>query len=173
MIIDAVINGAVDRQVLGNLVLSSPEALQQLEELIHPLIAADREAFLEAAHKDNAFAVVYDIPLLYEKNLEKEVDIVIVVSASPETQRERVLRRPGALVDRFESILSKQIPDHIKRERADFVINTDFAGYAEAKSQLTQVLESILANNPDRYHRWKKDFGTNGMIFVAPFVVKK
>ena len=73
------------------------------------------------------------------KKAEYDVDFVLVVSASAEAQRHRVLARPGMTEDRFESIFSKQIPDADKRAVADFVVRTDFEGFAEASAQVRAV----------------------------------
>jgi dephospho-CoA kinase len=112
----------VNRGALAERVLGEPEALQRLESLIHPAVAREREAFL-AAHAD-APLVVLDIPLLFEKGGWDQVDKIVVVSAPAEVQRARVLARPGMSAEKFERILSLQMPDADKRERADFVIPT-------------------------------------------------
>jgi dephospho-CoA kinase len=114
--------GGVDRTVLAERVLGEPEALQNLEGLIHPAVAREREAFL-ADHPD-APLVLLDIPLLLEKGGATQVDKVAVVSAPPEVQRARVLARPGMTAEKFERILKLQMPDAEKRARADFVIPT-------------------------------------------------
>lgn len=152
-------DGSVDRQILGSMVLSSPDALDRLESIIHPLVAEERESFYGKAAEQHVLAVVYDIPLLYEKNLQGDVDVVVVVTASAATQRERVLNRPGASVERFESILSTQLPDEVKRERADYVIDTDFGGYAEGRAQLSRVIENLIERHPEHYQVWKRIFG--------------
>lgn len=112
----------VDRARLGAMVLGDPQALAQLEAIIHPPVAAMRAAFLA----DHAAAplVVFDIPLLFEKGGAAQVDAVLVVSAPPEAQRERVLARPGMSADKFAAILKLQLPDAEKRARADHVIDT-------------------------------------------------
>ena len=112
----------VDRQKLGGLVLGQPAELARLEALVHPAVAAMREAFL-AAHS-GAPLVVFDIPLLFEKGGTASVDAVAVVSAPAEVQRARVLARPGMSEDRFAAILKLQVPDAEKRARADHVIDT-------------------------------------------------
>jgi dephospho-CoA kinase len=112
----------VDRAKLSEAVLGDGEKLRALEELIHPVVGLNRAAFLDA-HRD-APLVLFDIPLLYEKSGEAGLDAVIVVSAPAEVQRERVLRRPGMTVEKFEHILGLQLPDAEKRARADFVIDT-------------------------------------------------
>jgi dephospho-CoA kinase len=112
----------VDRTALAERVLGESEKLRQLETLIHPTVAAEREAFLQR-HR-SAPLVVLDIPLLFEKGGWDKVDRVAVVSAPAEVQRERVLARPGMTRAKFEKILALQMPDAEKRARADFVIPT-------------------------------------------------
>ncbi len=121
---EAVINGAVDRDVLSRLVLDDEAALSALEAIIHPLVAADRAAFLDDAAAQGADFVVLDIPLLFEKGYQEFFDAVIVVSAPAETQKVRVLARPGMTEKKFRAILMKQTPDSEKRRRADFIIDT-------------------------------------------------
>ena len=112
----------VDRGVLAERVLSEPQALQRLEALVHPAVARERQAFLEA---NGAVAlVVLDIPLLLEKAGWQDVDKIAVVSAPGPVQRARVLARPGMTEEKFARILARQMPDAQKRERADFVIDT-------------------------------------------------
>jgi len=112
----------VDRARLGASVFGDPAALARLEAIVHPAVRAAREAFL----REHAAAplVVFDIPLLFEKGGRDEVDTVLVVTASPEVQRTRVLARPGMTAERFEQILALQLPDARKRERADHLIDT-------------------------------------------------
>ena len=115
-------SGGVDRARLGAEVFGKPEALARLEAIVHPAVAAMRAAFL----KRHAAAplVVFDIPLLFEKGGASQVDAVLVVSASGEAQRARVLARPGMSAEKFEKILALQMPDAEKRARADYVIDT-------------------------------------------------
>jgi dephospho-CoA kinase len=114
--------GGVNRTTLAERVLGDSEALQRLEALIHPAVARERIAFLQR-HQD-APVVVLDIPLLFEKGGRSGVDRVVVVSAPADTQRARVLARPGMTVEKFDHILRLQMPDAEKRARADFVIPT-------------------------------------------------
>jgi dephospho-CoA kinase len=112
----------VDRPKLGTAVFGNPEALKRLEAIVHPAVGAMRKGFLqEHAH---APLIIFDIPLLFEKGGWEQVDAVVVVSASPEAQRARVLARPGMTPDKFEQILKLQVPDAEKRARADYVIDT-------------------------------------------------
>ncbi len=122
---DTIVDGAVDRGRLASAVLGAPARLQKLEAVVHPLVAADREAFMTAAAQAGAPAVVLDIPLLFENGSEKFFDAVVVVSASTEVQRMRVLARPGMNETKFMAILAEQMPDADKCAKADYVISTD------------------------------------------------
>jgi dephospho-CoA kinase len=112
----------VNRGALAERVLGEPLALRRLEELVHPAVAREREAFI-AAHAD-APLVLLDIPLLFEAGGWKDVDKVAVVSAPEEVQRERVLRRAGMTPHKLDAILARQLPDREKRARADIIIDT-------------------------------------------------
>ena len=127
---DAFVDGGVSREALKKIIAANPSALGQLEKIVHPLVAQDRAAFIA----DNpAPIVVVDIPLLYETGAEKWLSSVLVVSASPDVQRARVLARPGMTEAQFEAILSRQMPDAEKRRHADHLIETTTLDDARAK----------------------------------------
>jgi dephospho-CoA kinase len=135
----------VNRTALAERVLGEREALQNLEALIHPAVARERERFL-AEHRD-APLVVLDIPLLFEKAGWRQVDRIAVVSAPAAVQRARVLARPGMTVDKFERILSLQVPDEEKRRRADHVIPTEIA--PEATRAVVREIIAGLTRSAD------------------------
>ena len=141
-------NGAVDRGELGARVLGHPEALKQLESIVHPMLGASRAAFFEHAEADGVDMVVLDIPLLFETGGEKRVDAVVVVSAPQAMQRERVLARPGWPADRLDAVLAKQTPDAEKRARADFVIDTS-QGLEPAREQVRRVISTLRSRLRD------------------------
>ena len=114
--------GVLDREGLAQRVLGYSDELSALEAIVHPAVQVAREHFIEA--NQNASALLFDIPLLFETGGEKGFDKVLVVSASSETQRERVLARPGMTPAKLEAIIARQTPDEEKRRRADFVIDT-------------------------------------------------
>jgi dephospho-CoA kinase len=140
----ALINGVIDRERLSGLVLGNPDALKRLEAIVHPLVKQDRNRFLAASKAAGTEAVVLEVQLLFEVGAEEEVDAVIVVTAPPALQRERVLLRPGMNPEKFERILARQIPDTEKRARADFVIDTG-QGLERAREQVAELLETIRA----------------------------
>jgi dephospho-CoA kinase len=135
----------VNRGALAERVLGEPEALRQLEALMHPAVAREREAFL-AAHAA-APLVVLDIPLLFETGGEQQVDRIAVVSAPADVQRARVLPRPGMTPEKFERILARQLPDAEKRARADFVIATN--GPLEETRRAVRRILACLAPRGD------------------------
>lgn len=112
----------VDRDALGKLVFADPDKLAALEAIVHPAVAHKRVDFLEQNAAEPL--ILFDIPLLFERGGDAGVDVVVVVSAPAEVQRERVLARPGMTVEKFEHILGLQTPDAEKRERADHIIDT-------------------------------------------------
>jgi dephospho-CoA kinase len=132
----------VNRSTLAERVLAEPAALRRLEALVHPAVALERAAFL-AAHAGSP-VVVLDIPLLFEKGGEAQVDRIAVVSADPEVQRLRTLARPGMTAEKFLRILSHQLPDAEKRSRADFVIPTD-CPVDETRASVRRILACLAA----------------------------
>jgi dephospho-CoA kinase len=139
---DAIGADGVDREKLSGFVLNDAPALADLEALIHPLVGADRGAFIDDAARAGADIVVLDIPLLFEKGHEKFFDAVVVVSAPADVQRARVLARPGMTELKFRSILMKQTPDAEKRRRADYVIDTGVT-LDETRAQVRGVLRGL------------------------------
>lgn len=136
--------GGVDRVELGRRVRQDPAALARLEALVHPLVQADRAAFLARARERGAALAVLDIPLLFETGADARVDAVVVVSAPPRVQRDRVLARPGMTAAAFEALLARQMADADKRARADFVIDTG-SGLDHAREQVRRVVDTVLA----------------------------
>jgi len=134
----AIKDGAVDRMAIKHWISEDPDALAMIEGIVHPLVTTERQSFIEASMSD---VVVLDIPLLFEIGGEKDVDTVVVVSAPPAVQRDRVLKRKGISEAEFEILLSRQMPDSDKRARADYVIDTEtFEGaLAAVRSCLREI----------------------------------
>lgn len=139
---EAVVAGVVDRQSLSQNLAKNPANFKILEEIVHPLVRAREEAFLAHHRKRGTPIVVLDIPLLFETAGEGRMDKIVVVSCAPEIQRQRVLSRPGMSQEKFDVILSRQIPDGLKRARADYVIDTGH-GIDSARAQVRSILRQI------------------------------
>lgn len=137
-------NGAIDRNLLSARVLNNPALINRLETIVHPLVGEAQRSFLAQAQTQGASMVLLDIPLLFETGGQGRVQRVIVVSAPPDVQRQRVLERPGMTVEKFEAILARQVPDAEKRARADFVIDTS-QGLAQAEASVVAILAYLMA----------------------------
>lgn len=132
-------DGSVNRTTLRALIQADPTVLDRLNAAVHPLVAADRTAFLQA--HQTAEIILLDVPLLYEIGLDKACDAVAVVSVPPETQRDRVLSRGQMTEAEFQTILARQLPDAEKRARADYIIPT--TSLEAARQAVKDVLASI------------------------------
>ncbi|MFG1393575.1 dephospho-CoA kinase [Xanthobacter agilis] len=132
----------IDRPALAAQVLGDPDAMARLEAVVHPLVWAEEKAFLDRARGMGTRLCVLDIPLLFETGAARRAHAVVVVSAPPEIQRQRVLDRPGMTEEKLEAILAKQMPDMEKRRRAHFIIETG-RGFEAARHQVAGLLRAL------------------------------
>jgi dephospho-CoA kinase len=137
------IDGKVDRAKLSAKVLHDPAAIRQLEQIVHPMLRRYHQKFLEDAERSGAPVAVMDVPLLFETGGEKRVDAVVVVTTSPENQRERILARGTMTPEAFDSILARQLPDAEKRKRADFIVDTSH-GLEPVRAQIRDILAEVV-----------------------------
>jgi dephospho-CoA kinase len=134
--------GKVDRVKLSAQVLHNPAAIKQLEQIVHPMLGASRQKFLDDAERSGAPVAVVDVPLLFETGGEKRVDAVVVVTTSPEAQRERILARDNMTGEKLDAILARQLPDAEKRKRADFVVDTSH-GLDPVRVRIRDILAEV------------------------------
>ena len=130
----------IDRVKVGAAVFGDPAALSRLEGIVHPAVREARRQFLR--EHSEAKLVVFDIPLLFERGGVEEVEAVLVVSAPPELQKQRVLKRSGMTAERFEDILALQLPDAEKRARADYVIETS-GPLEQTRAEVARLVEKL------------------------------
>ena len=135
---DAIVDGAVSRDALRAIISSDSGSLRQIEQIVHPLVAADRAAFTSSATAD---ILVFDIPLLFETGGDAAMDAVAVVYVDDDAQEARVMARGTMTRDQFLAIKAKQMPSAEKCARADYVIETDTVEHARA--QVHHVIEQI------------------------------
>lgn len=140
--------GKVDRARLSERVVHDPAAMKKLEQIVHPMLSAGRQKFFADAERSGVPVVVVDVPLLFETGGEKRVDAVVVVTTSPELQRERVLARGTMDAAKLDSIIARQMPDAEKRRRADFVVDTSH-GLDPVRAQIGDIL-AVVAKMPQR-----------------------
>lgn len=136
-------NGKVDRQKLSAMVVNNPEAMKRLETIVHPMLRSHQQKFLSDVEKAGAPVAVLDVPLLFETGGEKRVDAVVVVTTTPEVQRERILARENMTPEKLDAILARQLPDAEKRKRADFVVDTSY-GLDPVRLRIREILDQVV-----------------------------
>jgi dephospho-CoA kinase len=135
--------GRVDRNKLSALVVHDPAAMQRLEQIVHPMLGASRQKFLDDAERSGAPVAVVDVPLLFETGGEKRVDAVVVVTTTPEIQHQRILARDNMSSEKLDAILARQLPDAEKRRRADFVVDTSH-GLDPVRARIRDILNEAV-----------------------------
>jgi dephospho-CoA kinase len=140
---EAVRNSTVDRAALRAALERDPSLFPRLESVVHPLVAEDWQTFYQAARRKSDI-VVLDVPLLYERGIDRDCDGVAVVSARPETQMRRILARPGMDREAAALLLSRQMPDVEKRARARWIVPTETL--EEARAAVRQIISDIRSD---------------------------
>jgi dephospho-CoA kinase len=148
-------DGRIDRPTLSKRVLGDPEALKKLESIIHPLVGLAQLDFLRKCDAEGKPMVILDIPLLFEKGGKDRVDVVVVVSAPKDMQRERVLARPGMTPEKLEAILAQQTPDDVKRAGADFVVDSS-KGLEHAFQQVKSIIAALQGREGKAWSKFKR-----------------
>ena len=148
-------NGAVDRKLLTVVLAKDPGGFKRLEAIVHPLVRASEHAFLQASKAAGHAIAVLEIPLLLETGADRLVDIVLLASAGPELQRQRVLERPGMTREKLSLILARQMSDSEKRRKADFVVDTGQA-LPQTLENLDTVLDQLASRTGKAFERhWR------------------
>jgi dephospho-CoA kinase len=135
-------NGSIDRQELARQLAADSSGFERLEKIVHPLVREREKEFLDRQRAAGAEIVLLDIPLLFESGAEERVDVVVVVSCDPQIQRDRVLARPNMTEEKFNMILSRQVPDAEKRARADYVVDTGH-GIEAARQRVAEIITDL------------------------------
>jgi dephospho-CoA kinase len=139
----ATAGGKVDRARLSAQVVHDPDAIKRLEQIVHPMLRAYHQKFLSDAEQSGAPVAVVDVPLLFETGGEKRVDAVVVVTTTPEIQRERILARADMTDEKLDALLARQLPDAEKRKRADFVVDTSH-GLDRVRARIRDILAEAV-----------------------------
>lgn len=140
---DAVHSGKIDRKILGEIVFSNTQHMQALEAILHPMVEEDIHAFLTQCKERKQALCVLDIPLLFEKKLDRLCDYIIVTTVCESLQQKRFLSRNGMTQQRLDQVLASQMPDQKKQELADFVIDTE-QEKADIKQHIDDIIERVL-----------------------------
>lgn len=145
-------NGAIDRGKLSAQLLRDPSGFKRLEAIVHPLVHGEQRRFIRDAQASGATAAVIENPLLLEMGGADRVDVVIVVSASEDKQRERIMLRPGMTREKLDAILARQTPDAEKRRRADYVVDTNGTLH-ETRAQVDNIISALVGRQGTAYQR--------------------
>ena len=145
-------NNKVDKNALANIVFNDKKKLNFLEELLYKKLQAKQSFWLRKKIREKKNLLVFDVPLLFEKDNIKKYDIVLVISCNKALQRRRVLKRQGWNEERYEKTLKEQIPDYIKQSLADIIIKSD-----RGKRHLYQEIIKIIKEAKNKNHRKIRD----------------
>ena len=145
---DVVQDGRIDRKALGQIVFTDPAQKKKLEQILHPLVREKTDAFVDIHRQQGAKLVVLDIPLLFETGRDRDMDVTLCMTASADTQRQRVMARAGMTPERFEQIVASQMPDAEKRARSDYVVSSDL-DLEQMREALAKIVQSLV-NAPSR-----------------------
>jgi dephospho-CoA kinase len=152
----AIKNGSVDRAKLSALLVERPAGFKELESIVHPRIRQGERRFLQAEHARGASMAVLEVPLLFEAGGSEKVDVKVVVSATSEIQRQRVLPRSGMSEEKFNTSVARQLSETEKRARADFVVDT--AGSIDnCNSQIDRIVAKLQKRTGQAYDKYWRD----------------
>ncbi len=143
---EAIKDKKVNRMTLSAILLAAPQRLQELNDIVHPLVRAEIAGFIENAQQTGASLAVIDIPLLFESKDNYAFDGVAVTWCTARIQHQRALARPGMSVEKFNIILAQQLSQSEKKSRADFLIETN-GSLEETKEQVARIASLCLARS--------------------------
>lgn len=149
-------NGVVDRAKLSQHLIAAPHRFKDLEAIVHPHVHAAERKFLKAEYEHGSTLAVLEIPLFLESGRDEHVDAIIVVTASPEVRRERVLARQGMTDEKFEAVVARQLSEAEKQIRADFVVDTS-GSVENCNSQIDVVITKLPALSATAYEQFWRD----------------
>jgi dephospho-CoA kinase len=145
------VNGKVDRAKLATSVMAHPTGFKILEEIVHPWVHAAERTFLQREAAKGSKMAVIESPLLFEVDTANKVDVIVVVSASPDVQRQRVLARHGMTDTKLNVILSRQLLDSEKRRRADYVVDTN-GPLEDTSARILALIKELATQKPRAFN---------------------
>ncbi len=140
---EAFINNVISKEKLAEIVFKDSRKLVILENVIYKYLKISRYLWIRKKFRDKNKVVVFDVPLLFEKDSVTKYDKIILVTCSEKIQKLRVLKREGWDEKRFELTKNKQLKDKQKKKLADIIINTD-RGKRYVFNKITNILKKCL-----------------------------
>ena len=144
-------DGVVNRLALRDILNREPDKFRDLEQIVHPVTRKYQIIYIKKLIEEGKVGCVLDIPLLFETGGEKYVDIAIVVTASEETQKSRVVSDRKVPLEIFNAIKDQQMPDRDKLKKADYIISTD-SDIEATKLEVKEVAAKIKLINPKAWN---------------------
>jgi dephospho-CoA kinase len=149
-------SGIVDRGKLSEHLTAAPDRFKELEAIVHPRVHEAERRFLRAEHAHGASLAVLEVPLFFEGGRDEHVDAIVVVTASSEIQRRRVLARSGMTDAKFEAVIARQLSEAEKRARADFVVDTS-GSVENCNSQIDVIITKLIPLSATAYEQYWRD----------------
>ena len=147
--------GKVNRIALRDILNKEPMKFRDLEKIVHPATRRYQIVYIEKLISDGSPGCILDIPLLFETGGEKYIDVSVVVTASEDKQKERVVSERKVPLEIFNSIKNQQMPDREKLKKADYIISTDQT-LDETKLEVKDVVSKIRLINPRAWNAFYK-----------------
>jgi len=146
-------NNKVNRKLLRDLLNKKPEKFKELESIVHPVTRQYQITYIKKLIKEKKFGCVLDIPLLFETGADRYVDASIVVIASEDKQRERVVSERQIPVEVFNVLKKQQMPDQEKIKKANFIISTE-KNVESTKTEVKNMVEQLKAIEPKAWNEF-------------------
>lgn len=132
-------DGTIDRKKLGAIIFNDEKERDTLNGIVHPAVRKKMNDRKSSYREEGRSVVVLDIPLLFESELQKTVDKILLVYVNENTQLKRLMERDGSTNEEALSRIRSQIPLEKKRAAADAVID-NIGTTAETRDQLSEIL---------------------------------
>jgi len=139
---EVVENGVINRKNLSDLAFSKKEVLSELEKILYPKLFEEYELFLKKHRAENAAIIIAEVPLLFEKRLEKQFDKIVLTTCTESDCIERALRREGMTMQKLDAIIKSQMTYSKKEKLVDFIISTSEA-FDNIKGQVLKIIKSL------------------------------
>ena len=152
-----IVDNKVDKNILAKIVFNDKNKLKFLEALLYRKLKKEQSFWIRQKIREKKNLLVFDVPLLFEKDNIKKYDIVIVLSCNKNLQRRRVLKRQGWNEDRYEKTLKEQIPDYSKQRLADIIIKSD-RGKRNLHEEIIKIIKEVKNKKNRKTHEILKEF---------------
>ena len=146
-------NNKVNRKLLRNILNEQPEKFKKLESVVHPVTRQYQITYIEKLIEEKKFGCILDIPLLFETGSDRYVDASIVVIASEDKQRERVVDERQISMEIFNILKKQQMPDQEKLKKANFIISTE-QNIESTKTEVENTVDKLKAIEPRAWNEF-------------------